>query len=52
MENLSPQQLIEEKQKLDLLKSELEQKNKQIWVMSETVYKEKKKVDAQLKEML
>lgn len=52
MENFSPEQLQEEKQKLEKLKAELEQKNKQMWTMSETVYKEKKKVDEQLKEML
>ncbi len=51
-EPLSPEQLIIEKQKLDLLKQELEEKNKQMWAMSETVYKEKKKIEAQLTEIL
>ena len=52
MEQLSPEQLIIEKQKLDLLRQELEEKNKQMWAMSETVYKEKKKMEEQLKEIL
>lgn len=52
MEQLSPEQLILEKQKLDLLRLELEEKNKQMWAMSETVYKEKKKMEEQLKEIL
>lgn len=51
MEQLSPEQLIVEKQKLDLLKIELEEKNRQMWAMSETVYKEKKKIEAQLSEI-
>jgi serine phosphatase RsbU (regulator of sigma subunit) len=52
MENLTPEKLLLEKQKLDELREELESKNKQIWSMSETVYKEKKKADAQLDEIL
>ena len=52
MEQFSPEQLVIEKQKLDLLKQELEEKNKQMWAMSETVYKEKKKMEEQLKEIL
>jgi serine phosphatase RsbU (regulator of sigma subunit) len=52
MENLSPEQLIVEKQKLDLLKQELEEKNRQMFAMSETVYKEKKKIELQLTEIL
>jgi serine phosphatase RsbU (regulator of sigma subunit) len=52
MENLSSEQLKEEKEKLDKLKLELETKNKQLWAMSETIYKEKKKSDEQLKEIL
>ncbi len=52
MENISPEQLAIEKQKLDLLKQELEEKNKQMWNMSETVYKEKKKIELQLDEIM
>jgi serine phosphatase RsbU (regulator of sigma subunit) len=52
MESISPEQLAIEKQKLDELKQALEEKNKQMWAMSETVYKEKKKVEEQLKAML
>ncbi len=52
MEQLSPEQLMIEKQKLDSLRQELEEKNKQMWSMSETVYKEKKKIEEQLKEIL
>ncbi len=52
MENLSPEQLIIEKQKLDVLKLELEEKNKQMWAMSEAVYKEKKKIEEQFNEIL
>jgi len=52
MENLNSQQLIIEQQKLDLQKQELEERNKQIWTMSETVYKEKKKTEEYLKEIL
>jgi serine phosphatase RsbU (regulator of sigma subunit) len=52
MENLSPEQLLSEKQKLDELRMELELKNKQMWSMSETVYREKKKADEQLDEIL
>lgn len=52
MEHLSPEQLSIEKQKLDVLKQELEDKNKQMWSMSETVYKEKKKIEEQLKDIL
>jgi serine phosphatase RsbU (regulator of sigma subunit) len=51
MENLTVEQLIIEKQKLDELKTELEQKNRQMWSMSETVYREKKKADEQLEEI-
>ncbi len=52
MEQLSPEQLIIEKQNLDSLRQELEEKNKQMWAMSETVYKEKKKIEEQYKEIL
>lgn len=52
MESLSPEQLLIEKQKLDSLQQDLEEKNKQMWAMSETVYKEKKKIEDQLKEIL
>ena len=52
MENISSEQLVIEKQKLDILKQELEEKNKQMFAMSETVYKEKKKIEEQLKEIL
>ncbi len=52
MGNLTSEQLILEKQKLDALKLELETKNKQMWAMSETVYKEKKKIEEQLSIML
>jgi serine phosphatase RsbU (regulator of sigma subunit) len=52
MENLNSEQLIIEQQKLDLQKQELEERNKQIWAMSETVYKEKKKTEEHLKAIL
>lgn len=52
MENNSPEQLKIEKEKLDQQRLELETKNKQLWAMSETIYKEKKKSDEQLKEIL
>lgn len=52
MEHLSAEQLLLERQKLDALKQELEEKNKQMWAMSEMVYKEKKKTEEQLKEIL
>ena len=52
MENLTPEQFAEEKKKLEQMKLELETKNKQVWAMSETIYKEKKKTDEQLKIML
>ncbi len=51
MEHLSPEQLMLERQKLDSLRQELEEKNKQMWAMSEMVYKEKKKTEEQLKEI-
>lgn len=38
----------EEKEKFELEKSKVQEKNKKIWTMSETVYKEKKRVDEQL----
>lgn len=37
-----------EKEKFELEKLKIQEKNKKIWIMSETVYKEKKKVDEQL----
>jgi serine phosphatase RsbU (regulator of sigma subunit) len=52
METYTLEQLLIEKQKLDELKLELEMKNKQMWAMSESVYKEKKKADDQLNEIL
>jgi serine phosphatase RsbU (regulator of sigma subunit) len=52
MENLTPEMLVQEKQKLEELKLELEQKNRQMWAMSETVYKEKKKAEENLEEIL
>lgn len=52
MEHLSVEQLLIEQQKLDTLRQELEEKNRQMWSMSETVYKEKKKIEEQLKEIL
>ncbi|MES2591564.1 MAG: SpoIIE family protein phosphatase [Bacteroidota bacterium] len=52
MEHFTQEQLLLEHQKLELLKLELEEKNKQMWSMSETVYKEKKKIEEQLKEIL
>lgn len=52
MEQLNAEQLLLEKQKLDVLRIEIEEKNKQMWAMSETVYKEKKKVEEQLNEIL
>jgi serine phosphatase RsbU (regulator of sigma subunit) len=48
MKNLSQEELFNERQKLDELKQELEEKNKQMWSMSETVYKEKKKIETEL----
>lgn len=38
----------EEKEKFELEKIKVQEKNKKIWLMSETVYKEKKKVDEQV----
>jgi serine phosphatase RsbU (regulator of sigma subunit) len=38
----------EEKEKFELEKNKVQEKNKKIWTMSETVYKEKKRVDEQL----
>ena len=52
MENFTPEQLLIEKNKLHELKIELDLKNQQMWTMSETVYKEKKKIEEQLNEML
>jgi serine phosphatase RsbU (regulator of sigma subunit) len=52
MDPLNNEELIIEKQRLDQVKLELEQKNKQMWAMSETVYKEKKKIEEQLRVML
>lgn len=52
MKNISAEELILEREKLDILKQELEEKNKQMFAMSETVYKEKKKMEEQLKEIL
>ncbi len=52
MEQYSPEQLMLEKQNLETLRQELEEKNKQMWAMSETVYKEKKKIEEQLKEIV
>jgi serine phosphatase RsbU (regulator of sigma subunit) len=40
--------LAEEKMKLEEEKRKIEEKNKKFWQMSETVYKEKKKVDEQV----
>jgi serine phosphatase RsbU (regulator of sigma subunit) len=39
---------MEEKQKVEVEKIKVQEKNKKIWQMSETVYKEKKKVDDQV----
>ncbi|MDX2174574.1 MAG: SpoIIE family protein phosphatase [Bacteroidota bacterium] len=52
MENYSQEQLLLEKEKLNVLKLEFEEKNKQMWAMSEAVYKEKKKIEEQLHEIL
>lgn len=52
MENYNQEQLLLEKEKLHALKLELEEKNKQMWAMSEAVYKEKKKIEEQLHEIL
>lgn len=52
MEQLSQEQLMFEKQQLETLKQELEEKNKQMWAMTEAVYKDKKKIEEQLKEIL
>jgi len=49
---MTPEQLQLEQQKLEETKLELEQKNKQMWAMSETVYREKKKIEEQLKTIL
>ena len=48
MEPLSSEQLLIEKQKLDALKQEFEEQKKHLWLMSETVYKEKKKIEKEL----
>ncbi|MFY9309286.1 MAG: SpoIIE family protein phosphatase [Bacteroidia bacterium] len=52
MEKLNPEQLLLEKERLESLRLELEEKNKQMWAMSEMVYKEKKKTEEQLNEIL
>ncbi|HEY6162655.1 MAG TPA: SpoIIE family protein phosphatase [Bacteroidia bacterium] len=52
MSGLDPKQLYEEKEKLEKLRLELEEKNRQMFAMSETVYREKKKVEEQLNKML
>lgn len=52
MEPLSQEQLLLEKQKLDVLRQELEEKNKQMWSMTEAVYREKKKIEEQLNEIV
>ncbi len=49
---MTPEQLQFEQKKLEETKTELEQKNKQMWAMSETVYREKKKIEDQLKDIL
>lgn len=49
---MTPEEINSEKQKLEELRLELEQKNKQMWSMSETVYREKKKIEAELAEIL
>ena len=41
----------EEKEKLDIEKQKSEEKNKKLFAMSETVYKEKKKVDEQVEQL-
>ncbi len=38
----------EEREKFEIEKNKVQEKNKKIWQMSETVYKEKKKVDEQI----
>lgn len=52
MDNFTSEDLLIEKQKLEQLKQELDEKNKQMWSMSETVYKEKKKIEAELNSIL
>ncbi len=52
MEPLSSEQLLIEKQKLDALKQEFEEQKKHLWLMSETVYKEKKKIEKELENIL
>lgn len=52
MENISPEQFLIEKERLETLRVELEEKNKQMWAMSEMVYKEKKKIEEQFKEIV
>jgi serine phosphatase RsbU (regulator of sigma subunit) len=49
---MTPEQLQHEQQKLEEQRQELEQKNKQMWSISETVYREKKKIEEQLKGIL
>ena len=49
---MTTEELQIEKNKLEELKIEFEQKNKQMWAMSEAVYKEKKRIEEQLKQML
>jgi serine phosphatase RsbU (regulator of sigma subunit) len=49
---MSPEELEIEKKKIEDLKLDFENKQKQMWAMSEAVYKEKKKIEEQLKQML
>ena len=49
---MSPEELEIEKKKIEDLKLDFENKQKQMWTMSEAVYKEKKKIEEQLKQML
>jgi len=49
---MTPEELQIEKNKIEELKLDFENKQKQMWAMSETVYKEKKKIEEQLKQML
>ena len=52
MEPLSSEQLLIEKQKLDALKQAFEEQKKHLWLMSETVYKETKKIEKELENIL
>jgi serine phosphatase RsbU (regulator of sigma subunit) len=52
MEPVTPEHLLNERQELEKLRSELEEKNRLTWEMSETVYREKKKMEAELNKIV